>query len=85
VIDVAYYRDPAFKTQDLGATLSGAEDAMAWSPNFTAAANEDVKGYHALLEVTLKAFRGETADAPTIRDGVTAMRHLEALRRQVGE
>ena len=30
------------------------------------------------------SFRGEAADdAPTIRDGVTAMRHLETLRRQV--
>jgi myo-inositol 2-dehydrogenase/D-chiro-inositol 1-dehydrogenase len=84
VIDVTYYRDPAFKTQDLGATLSDTQDALTWSPNFTAAANEDVKGYHALLEVTLKAFRGEAADdAPMIRDGVTAMRHLETLRRQV--
>ena len=83
VIDITYYRDPPFKTPDLAAGLSPSADALTWSPNLTAAANEDFKGYHSLLEVTLGTFRGEDVGAPTIRDGVAAMRLLETLRRQV--
>lgn len=84
VIDVAYYRDPPFKTQDLGATLIEGSDALTWTPNFTAAANEDFKGYHSLLDAALRTFQGEDVGAPTIRDGVTAMRHLDELRHQLG-
>ncbi len=50
-----------------------------WEPNFTAAANEDHKGYHALLGEFLKAVRGDANDAPGIADGAQAMRVLEAM------
>ena len=84
VIDVTHYRNPAFKTDRLDATLAGGEDALTWSPNFTAAANEDFKGYHSLLQAALTTMSGGDGGAPTIADGVTSMRLLDDLRRQVG-
>jgi myo-inositol 2-dehydrogenase / D-chiro-inositol 1-dehydrogenase len=51
--------------------------------DLTAAANEDHKGYHALLSAFLAAVRGEPNDAPTIVDGVTALRVLEAMVRSM--
>lgn len=80
VIGVTYHRDPPFKSDDPKASLLDGEDTLSWRPNFTAAANEDFKGYHALLKETVAAFRGERNSAPLIADGVTAMRWLETVR-----
>jgi len=80
VIEVRWNRNPPFKTDDLAATLSEDVDTLTWEPNFTAAANEDHKGYHALLTDTVRLFRGEASAAPTIVDGVVAMERLEKLR-----
>ena len=52
---------------------------LLWEPNLTAAANEDHKGYHALLAAFLARVRGEPSDAPTIEDGVRAMQVLELM------
>ena len=49
VHEVRYYRAPPFKVSDRDATLRDGEDTLVWEPNLTAAANEDHKGYHALL------------------------------------
>jgi myo-inositol 2-dehydrogenase/D-chiro-inositol 1-dehydrogenase len=81
VHEVRFYRAPSFKAVDPGATLDPAEDTLSWEPNMTAAANEDHKGYHALLSAFLSRVRGEPSDAPEIRDGVRAMRVLEAMVR----
>lgn len=79
VIDVAWHRDPPFKADDPAATLADDADSLAWRPNFTAAANEDHKGYNALIADAARALRGEASAAPTIRDGVAAMRGLERM------
>jgi myo-inositol 2-dehydrogenase/D-chiro-inositol 1-dehydrogenase len=79
VHEVRYYRAPPFKMADLAATLDPAQDALVWEPNLTAAANEDHKGYYALLSAFLASARGETSDAPTIEDGVRAMQVLEMM------
>ncbi|MBS0562536.1 MAG: hypothetical protein JSR21_21015 [Proteobacteria bacterium] len=65
------------------ATLDPAQDALVWEPNLTAAANEDHKGYHALLSAFVRKVRGEPSDAPGIADGVRAMRVLEAMVRSM--
>ena len=83
VHEVRYVRAPAFKVADAAATLKDAEDTLVWEPNLTAAANEDHKGYHALLAAFVRAVRGEPNDAPTISDGVRAMRVLEAMVRSM--
>jgi myo-inositol 2-dehydrogenase/D-chiro-inositol 1-dehydrogenase len=83
VHEVRYYRNPAFKADVPDATLDPQQDTLMWEPNLTAAANEDHKGYHALLSAFLAAVRGEPNDAPTIVDGVAAMRVLEALKRSM--
>ncbi len=83
VHEVRWYRAPPFKAGDPAAALDPAQDALLWEPNLTAAANEDHKGYHALLSALLAAVRGEPSDAPTIEDGVRAMRVLEAMRRSI--
>lgn len=80
VIEVRWHRDPAFKVADLGATLDPGSDTLTWKPNFTAAANEDYKGYHALLADVVPALAGAATPAPTIADGVEAMRWLETMR-----
>jgi myo-inositol 2-dehydrogenase/D-chiro-inositol 1-dehydrogenase len=80
VIEVRWYRNPAFKVSDPAATLSDDVDALTWKPNFTAAANEDPKGYFSLLADVVPALRGEMTPAPTIADGVVAMERLETLR-----
>jgi len=49
VHEVRYYRSPGFKAADPAATLDPAQDALVWEPNQTAAANENHKGYHALM------------------------------------
>lgn len=79
VINVAYYRDPPFKADDPAATLDQAADTLTWTPNFTAAANEDHKGYNALLKAAIPALKGDASDAPTIADGVRAMANLERM------
>lgn len=80
VADVTWYRDPPFKADDPAADMSGETDALTWRPNLTAAANEDHKGYRPLLAEALAAFLGEPNTAPTIADGVTALRTLERMR-----
>ncbi|WP_366657862.1 Gfo/Idh/MocA family oxidoreductase [Fodinicurvata sp. EGI_FJ10296] len=83
VINVAYHRDPPFKTDDPAAILSPGCDTLTWEPNFTAAANEDFKGYHGLLGDALALLRDGTPGAPTIHDGITAMDLLDKLRAGV--
>ncbi|KQT52533.1 MULTISPECIES: Gfo/Idh/MocA family protein [unclassified Aureimonas] len=83
VVEVRWHRNPPFKVADPAATLLDAEDSLTWKPNFTAAANEDYKGYHALLADVVPALRGETTSAPTIHDGVIAMERLEDMRLQL--
>ena len=56
---------------------------QSWKPNFTAAANEDFKGYHALLGDVIAAIKGEESNSPTINDGVIAMERLEILRKSL--
>lgn len=84
VVEVRWNRNPPFKVADPEATLLDAEDTLTWKPNFTAAANEDYKGYHALLADVVPALKGETTAAPTIADGLVAMQRLEEMRRLLG-
>jgi myo-inositol 2-dehydrogenase / D-chiro-inositol 1-dehydrogenase len=83
VHEVRHYRAPPFKVSRNDATLDGAEDTLVWEPNLTVAANEDHKGYHALLGDFLRAARGEAVDAPDAAAGARAMRLLEEMVRQV--
>lgn len=66
-----------------GALLDPACDTLSWTPNFTAAANEDHKGYAALLADAAAAIRGEENGAPGIEDGVLAMERLERMIAQI--
>jgi myo-inositol 2-dehydrogenase/D-chiro-inositol 1-dehydrogenase len=84
VHEVRLYRAPPFKAAVPEATLDPGEDTLVWEPNLTAAANEDHKGYHALLAAFVARVRGEASDAPDIADGVRAMRVLEAMVRSMG-
>ena len=79
VINVAWHRDPPFKAEDPSATLDPGCDTLTWSPNFTAAANEDHKGYAALLADVAAGLSGQESGAPTIADGVTAMATLDRM------
>lgn len=79
IINVAWHRNPPFKADDPGALLDPGSDTMVWTPNFTAAANEDHKGYHALLLDVAATMRGESDAAPQIRDGWLAMQRLERM------
>ncbi|RMC35623.1 Gfo/Idh/MocA family protein [Paracoccus alkanivorans] len=83
IINVALYRDPPFKAEDPGATLNPACDTLSWTPNFTAAANEDHKGYAALLADVAATFRGERREVPDIGDGLRAMERLERMIAQI--
>jgi myo-inositol 2-dehydrogenase/D-chiro-inositol 1-dehydrogenase len=83
VHEVRYFRAPAFKADDPAATLDPAQDTLVWEPNLTAAANEDHKGYHALLAAFVRSAAGEPNDAPGIADGARAMRVLEAMVRSM--
>ena len=83
VHEVRWYRAPPFKAADPAATLDPAQDTLSWEPNMTAAANEDHKGYHALLAAFLARVSGQASDAPDIADGVSAMRVLEAMVRSL--
>jgi myo-inositol 2-dehydrogenase/D-chiro-inositol 1-dehydrogenase len=84
VIEVRWNRNPPFKVDDPDATLADDVDTLTWKPNFTAAANEDPKGYHSLLADVVPALGGASTAAPTIHDGVIAMERLELLRRELG-
>lgn len=79
VIEVQYFRNPPFKADDPAASLVDSIDTLSWKPNFTAAANEDFKGYNALFTAFFAALDGAPTDLPTIEDGVRAMRVLEAM------
>jgi myo-inositol 2-dehydrogenase/D-chiro-inositol 1-dehydrogenase len=79
VHEVRYYRAPPFKVSDPNATLADAVDTLVWEPNLTAAANEDHKGYHALLGDFVRAARGSADGVPTIADGARAMELLETV------
>lgn len=79
IINVAWHRNPPFKADDAKAVLDPACDSLVWTPNFTAAANEDHKGYHALLLDVAATMRGESDAAPQIRDGWLAMQRLERM------
>lgn len=79
IINVALYRDPPFKADDPAATLDNAADTLSWTPNFTAAANEDHKGYKALIADAIAVVCGENRTVPTIDDGVCAMERLERM------
>lgn len=83
VVEVRWHRNPPFKAEDPAATLSDDVDTLSWKPNFTAAANEDHKGYHALLADVVLALTGSPSRAPTIQDGVVAMEQLELLRQKL--
>jgi myo-inositol 2-dehydrogenase/D-chiro-inositol 1-dehydrogenase len=83
VIELRWHRDPPFKAAYPAATLSNDMDTLTWKPNFTAAANEDFKGYHALLADVVPALAGTSTPAPSIHDGVIAMERLEILRRSL--
>jgi myo-inositol 2-dehydrogenase/D-chiro-inositol 1-dehydrogenase len=84
VHEVRYFRAPSFKASDPAATLADGVDTLVWEPNLTAAANEDHKGYHALIGAFLAATRGG-GTAPTIADGVAAMELLEQAIADTGE
>lgn len=88
VSKIRYTRDPAFKVADPDAGLDDLADTLCWTPNMTVAANEDHKGYRALLQACLDAMRGRPSAAPTIDDAVSAMAALEhmaqALNRPLG-
>src|SRR5690606_38286891 len=71
------------KVDERAATLDDAVDTLTWKPNFTAAANEDPKGYHSLLADVVLALAGRQTPAPTIRDGAVAMERLETLGREL--
>jgi myo-inositol 2-dehydrogenase/D-chiro-inositol 1-dehydrogenase len=83
IVDLRWHRNPAFKTTDPNARLSNDVDTLVWRPNFTAAANEDFKGYHALLSDVVPALQGEQTLAPDIHAGVIAMERLEQLREEL--
>jgi myo-inositol 2-dehydrogenase/D-chiro-inositol 1-dehydrogenase len=83
VTEVRYIRDPAFKVDDPAATMTADADTLVWEPNPTVAADEDHKGYRALLQGFLARVRGEAAEVPEIADGVAAMRRLDAMRTSI--
>ena len=84
VIHVAWHRDPPFKADDPQSLLDGGCDTLVWQPNFTAAANEDHKGYGALMADVSEGLAGRPTGAPTIADGVVAMANLERMIAGIG-
>ncbi len=81
VHEVKFHRAPPFKADQAGATLDPAVDTLSWEPNLTAAANEDHKGYNAILTDFITIASGGNAQAPDLDDGATAMTLLEAMIR----
>ena len=82
--EVRHFRAPPFKVSRTDATLDEAVDTLVWEPNFTVAANEDHKGYHALLGDFVAAARGHTVDAPDAAAGAKAMHLLEKMIAGIG-
>jgi myo-inositol 2-dehydrogenase/D-chiro-inositol 1-dehydrogenase len=85
VHEVRLYRHNPLKADDPAATLRDGEDALVWEPNHTAAADEDHKGYRALLAAFVQHARGagDAPPAPMIADGARAMAVLEAMVRSI--
>ena len=83
VINLSWFRNPPFKADYPDAILDSAQDTLAWTPNFTAAANEDHKGYQALLVDVAKSITSGRTTAPTIADGAEAMKWLDRMRNLV--
>lgn len=81
VHEVRHFRAPKFKVDDPAATLTPSEDTLVWEPNLTVAANEDHKGYHALLGAFLARVRSEAVEVPDLAAGASA---LGLLERAVG-
>ncbi len=81
VHEVRFHRAPPFKVGRADATLADGEDTLIWEPNLTVAANEDHKGYHALLGDFVAAARGQKVAAPDAADGARAMRLLEKIMK----
>jgi myo-inositol 2-dehydrogenase / D-chiro-inositol 1-dehydrogenase len=82
VHEVRYFRNPPFKVSDEGATLADDADTLVWEPNLTVAANEDHKGYHALLADFVEAARSGRQKGPGLADGAAAMALLDQIRRR---
>ncbi|MHB2170131.1 Gfo/Idh/MocA family protein [Alsobacter sp. R-9] len=79
VHEVRHVRAPPFKVGRPDATLADGEDTLVWEPNHTVAANEDHKGYHALMAAFLAAVQGEPVRVPDAADGARAMSLLERM------
>jgi myo-inositol 2-dehydrogenase/D-chiro-inositol 1-dehydrogenase len=79
VHEVRHVRAPPFKVGRADATLADEVDTLIWEPNLTVAANEDHKGYHALLGDFLAQVRGEPVAAPSAADGARAMALLDRM------
>jgi myo-inositol 2-dehydrogenase / D-chiro-inositol 1-dehydrogenase len=77
VHEVRYFRAPPFKASKTDASLVDGEDTLVWEPNQTAAANEDHKGYHAILGEFVRAARGKEIAFPDAAAGARAMELLE--------
>ncbi|MBI1244067.1 MAG: gfo/Idh/MocA family oxidoreductase [Alphaproteobacteria bacterium] len=77
VHEVRYFRNPPFKASEPAASLVDGVDTLVWEPNLTAAANEDHKGYHALLGDFVRVVRGEKVAVPDAAAGARAMALLE--------
>jgi len=75
--EVRYFRAPPFKVSKADASLRDGEDTLVWEPNLTVAANEDHKGYHALLGDFVRVARGEKLPIPDAAAGARAMALLE--------
>jgi myo-inositol 2-dehydrogenase/D-chiro-inositol 1-dehydrogenase len=79
VHEVRLFRNPPFKAGQPDAALVDGIDTLVWEPNLTAAANEDHKGYAAILADFVAIARGERRDAPDLADGARAMTLLEHM------
>lgn len=79
VHEVRHVRAPPFKIGRAEASLVDGEDTLVWEPNNTVAANEDHKGYYAMMAAFLAAARGEPVRVPDAADGARAMRLLEIM------
>ncbi|SFZ86465.1 myo-inositol 2-dehydrogenase / D-chiro-inositol 1-dehydrogenase [Devosia enhydra] len=77
VHEVRHYRNPPFKFGKPEASLVDGVDTLVWEPNWTAAANEDHKGYYAIIADFLALLRGDKVRVPTIADGARAMALME--------
>lgn len=81
VHEVRYFRNPPFKVSRADAILDDAVDTLVWEPNLTVAANEDHKGYHALLGDFVEMVRTGAQRGPSLADAASAMTLLEAIRQ----